>query len=246
MDNYYRWSEFRKSKDKSLEQIINKKRQAKVKKIIKQAKAEHRQALYFDESAQIMEMYGINTVESFDANDYKKAEIKYPVALKIDSDKILHKTDKNGLILNIKDEENLARAISQMQTNFPGSRFIIQPMAKSGMEIILGIKKDENFGPIVVYGLGGIYTEFLKMVDYLVPPASLKQVEDNLSAGKIKFLFQGARGQKKYNLEEIAKILMGLSSLALEIAEIAEFDINPLVIYNDGNEALALDVKIVI
>jgi len=246
LDNYYRWSEFKKSKDKSLEQIINKKRQAKVKKIIRQAKAEHRQALYFDESAQVMEMYGIKTIESFNVKNYKKTEIKYPVALKIDSDKILHKTDKNGLILNIKDEESLARAISQMQFSFPGNRLIIQPMAKSGMEIILGIKKDENFGPIVVYGLGGIYTEFLKMVDYLVPPASLKQVEDNLNTGKIKFLFQGARGQKKYNLEEIAKILMGLSSLALEIAEIAEFDINPLVIYNNGDEALALDVKIII
>jgi acetate---CoA ligase (ADP-forming) len=246
LEGYYSWSEFRNTKIKNEKQIINQKRQKKVLEIIKTAKAENRQALYFEESAQIMAMYGVSTMDSFEIQKYREKTFRYPVALKIDSDKILHKTDKNGIILNIKNEMELHKAISAMQANFPSSHFIIQPMAEKGLELIIGIKYDEIFGPVIVYGLGGIYTEFLKTVDYLVPPLNLKQAEESLNSGKMRFLFQGARGQKKYNLEEIAGILMGISSMALEIPEIREFDINPLFVYNNSQEAVAVDVKIII
>jgi acetyltransferase len=246
LDSYHQWNERKRIKEKAAIQMINKKRREKVLAIIKEAKGEHRGALYFGESARVMEMYGIETIESFDGDNFQKEEIKYPVVLKIDSDKVLHKTDKDGLILNIKDEAELSGAISKMKRNFPGSRFIIQPMARTGAEIIIGIKKDENFGSVVIYGLGGIYTELLKTVDYIVPPSNLNQIEKSLENGKIRFLFQGVRGQKEYNAEELAKILMGINSLALEVPEISEFDINPLIIYNNGDNALALDVKIVI
>ncbi|HRY82895.1 MAG TPA: acetate--CoA ligase family protein [Candidatus Moranbacteria bacterium] len=246
IDEYYKWSESKNLKIKSEAQIINKKRQEKVLEIIKRAKSENRQALYFEESAEVMKLYGISTVESFEIQNYRERTFRYPVALKIDSDKILHKTDKNGLILGIKDESELSKAISRMHTSFPGSKFIIQPMAEKGMELIVGIKKDEIFGPVVVYGLGGIYAEFLKTVDYLVPPLNLGETEKSLTEGKIKFLFQGVRGQRKYNLEETARILMGIGALSLEIPEICEFDINPLFVYNNGQEATAVDVKIII
>ncbi len=246
IDSYSQWNEFRAIKTKTLTQMINEKRRAKVLEIIAKAKLENRQALYFGESAEVMAMYGINTVESFEIENYHGRNLGYPVVLKVDSDKVLHKTDKNGVILNIENEMNLSRAVSQMKTNFPQSHLIIQPMAKKGAELIIGIKKDEIFGPVIVYGLGGIYAEFLKTVDYLVPPLSLGQVEKSLLSGKIKFLFQGARGQKRYNVEEMAKILMGISSFALEIPEISEFDINPLIVYNNSQEATAVDVKIII
>jgi acetyltransferase len=246
LDSYCHWNERKKMKEKTATQMINQKRREKVLKIIEGAKSQHREALYFRESAKVMDLYGIETVESFDADNFQKEKLSYPVVLKIDSDKVLHKTDKGGLILGIENEENLTRAISQMKTSFPGSRFIIQPMTKSGAEIIVGIKRDENFGPVVVYGLGGIYTEILKTVDYVVPPLALSQIERSLEEGKIKFLFQGVRGQKKYDLQELSRILIGVSSMSLEIPEISEFDINPLIVYNNGNEALALDVKIII
>lgn len=246
IDKYYQWGEFKDSKIKTEKQMINEKRRKKVLEIIEKAKSEKRQALYFSESAEVMAIYGIEAVDCFEAKDYSDKLLRYPVALKIDSDKILHKTDRNGLILDIKNKTELEEAISRMKINFPGSKFIIQSMAKKGTELIIGIKKDENFGPVIVYGLGGIYTEFLRVVDYLVPPSSLNQTEKSLTEGKIKFLFQGARGQKKYNQEEIANILMGISAMALEIPEIKEFDINPLVIYNNGEKAIALDIKIII
>ena len=245
IDSYSQWNEFRILKTKNPSQIINEKRRAKVLEIINKAKSKNRQALYFSESAEIMAMYGINTVESFEIENYHGRNLGYPVVLKVDSDKFLHKTEKNGVVLNIENEMKLSRAVSQMRTNFPESHLIIQSMAKRGAELIIGIKKDEIFGPVIVYGLGGIYAEFLKTVDYLVPPINLSQVEKALLSGKIRFLFQGARGQKKYNVEEMAKILMGVSSFALEIPEIGEFDINPLIVYNN-QRAIAVDVKIMI
>ncbi|KKP79511.1 MAG: putative acyl-CoA synthetase [Candidatus Moranbacteria bacterium GW2011_GWF2_35_39] len=246
IDGYSQWNEFRKIKTKTKTQMINEKRRSIILEIIQSAKSQNRQALYFEESAKIMALYGINTTKSFEAENYQKENFSYPVALKIDSDKILHKTDKAGLILNIEDEKKLEENIAKMKRNFPGSRFIIQPMAQKGTELIMGIKKDEIFGPVIIYGLGGIYTEVFRMVDYLIPPFNLKQTEESLMNGKIRFLFSGMRGQKKYNMEEIAKILLGIGSLALEIPEIGGFDINPLIVYNNNQEAIVVDVKIII
>jgi len=113
-------------------------------------------------------------------------------------------------------------------------------------ELILGIKKDEIFGPILVYGLGGIYTEVLKMVNFLVPPLAAEEIEKELMKSKISFLFSETRGQKPYSIKELANILLGLSNFAQEAEEIKEFDINPLLIYNDGKEAVAVDVKVII
>lgn len=113
-------------------------------------------------------------------------------------------------------------------------------------ELILGIKKDETVGPVVVFGLGGIYTEIFKMVDFLIPPTSPQEIQGIIMESPIRFLFQENRGQNAHNLEEICEILFKLSLLAQEIEEIKEFDINPLLIYNNNQEAVAVDVKIII
>jgi len=245
LDKYYQWN-------KNLTPIlslprrgdeIDDYRKAKAKEIIAKAKIENRNALLFCEATEIMKMYGIKTVETFSEN---AENIKFPVVVKIDSDKILHKTDKQGVILNIKNQGELEETIVKIKNNFPGEKFIIQPMQDIKTELILGIKKDDIFGPVIVFGLGGIYTEVFKMVDFLLPPASQKKIEEKLLKSKIKFLFQETRGQKPYNLKEIAGILQKLNFLAQELSEILELDINPLLIYNDGKLAVAADIKIII
>jgi acyl-CoA synthetase (NDP forming) len=196
-----------------------------------------------------MEMYGIktaNVMEIMPQSQYLISEVEFPAVLKVDSDKVLHKTDKQGLILNIKNEEELKMATSKMQTDFPGERLIIQPMMKLQTELILGIKKDDVFGSVVVYGLGGIYTEVFKMVNFLIPPLTATEIEKEVAKSKISFLFHETRGQKSYNAKELSTILLGIGQLAQEAEEIKEFDINPLLIYNDGKEAVAVDVKIII
>ncbi len=258
MDGYYRWNEFKKLKIKNSQQIINQKRRAKVMQIIQEAQAENRKALYFSEAQEIMDMYGINSisylnilpkdneVDFSDKQSVFENKINFPVVLKVDSDKVLHKTDKGGLRLNIENQEQLVQALQEMKNKFSGERLIVQPMTNQGAEIIVGIKQDANFGAVIVYGLGGIYTELLHQVDYLVPPLSLSQIEDSLQKGKLSFLFQKTRGQEKYDLEEMAQLLYGISFLALEMPEIKEFDINPLIIYNNKQKAVAVDIKIII
>jgi len=228
--------------------VIDNVRQKKVLAIIKKVQKEKRGALSFPEARKVMTMYGIKTpnVVNIAGGDELPDNIEFPVAMKVDSDKVLHKTDKQGVILNIKNQEELAQKYEQLMDNFPGEKFIIQPMLSIKTELIAGIKIDEIFGPIVVYGLGGIYTEVFKMVNFLISPVDINEVRDNILESKIKFLFEKTRGQSPYNIDEFAEILFGLSLLAREIVEIKELDINPLVVYNDGKKALAIDVKIII
>ncbi len=251
LDDYFKWNIFKnhlqEKKEKASFSEVSK-RKEKVSGIISKAKASGRSALLFSEAKEIMETYGINVINSISAGTDSKnlKSVKFPVVVKVDSDKVLHKTDRQGLILNIQSESELKKAIETMKENFPGENIIVQPMLQRQTELILGIKRDAIFGPVAVYGLGGIYTEVFKMVDFLVPPASADEVKRNLTRSKIKFLFEGARGLKAYNLDEITKILCGLSKLAVEIEEIKELDINPLLAYNNGDKAMAVDVKIIV
>lgn len=247
LDKYYQWEEKKnKVEIKRAETEKNLERTQKTLEIIKQAKSENRTALYFSESAKVMELYGIKTIDFQEINTSEALEIDFPMAMKVDSDKVLHKTDKQGLILNIKNEDEFREAYQKMSDTFPKEKIIIQPMQEVRTELILGIKKDETVGPVVVFGLGGIYTEIFKMVDFLIPPTSPQEIQGVIMESPIRFLFQENRGQNAHNLEEICGILSKLSLLAQEIEEIKEFDINPLLIYNNNQEAVAVDVKIII
>jgi len=249
LDAYYKWSLNKGTKSPKGDLVPNdEKRKNKVLKIIAGAKKEKINALLFPEAAEVMALYGIKTpnVINLKFEDALPEKIEFPVVMKVDSDKVLHKTDKQGLILNIKDQKELEVAYMQMKNNFPGANLIIQQMLSVKTELILGIKQDSVFGPIIVYGLGGIYTEVLKMVNFLVPPLSIDGIKNSLLQSKIKFLFAETRGQKAYDIGEMAMILFGLSELAQEIEEIKELDINPLLVYNDGKGGLAIDVKIII
>lgn len=250
IDAYYGWAK-RQADLKSAKikpESRDKKRMEKMSAIIAKTRKEKRAALSFSEAQSVMELYGIKTPKTLNVgpDDSLSTEIEFPVVMKVDSDKVLHKTDKQGVILNIKNKEELDRGYAQMRNNFPEENVIIQPMLKIKTELILGIKRDSIFGPIVVYGLGGIYTEILKMVNFLVPPATEIEIENQLRESKIRFLFEKTRGQEPYNIKEMAKILSGLVRLASESPKIQELDINPLLVYNDGKESMAVDVKIII
>jgi len=243
LDKYYQWQNFHKARKSVISPELNADRREKAVKIIKNAKKQKRSALLFSEAGEIMGLYGIKVADSWDE---KREIFVFPVVVKIDSDKVLHKTDKQGLILDIKDEKELSRALVQMKNNFPGEHIIIQPMLPRQTELIAGIKQDPVFGPVIVCGLGGIYTEIFKAVDFFIPPFDIPEIKNQLKKGALGFLFRETRGQKAYNLEEIALILSGLGDLAREIGEISELDINPILVYNDGKEAVAVDVKIII
>lgn len=247
LDKYYHWSQLSKKKAWSADAALNKTRQARTQSIIRRVQKDGRRALYFAESYDLMQLYGINTVKVIQIeNGLNDLRTSFPVVLKVDSESVLHKTEKSGVRLNIENMFRLNDAVAEMRRNFPHERLIIQPMLKIQQELILGVKRDPVFGPVVVFGLGGIFTEIFKTAEFLVGQTSLPEIKDRLKNGKLKFLFDGWRGQKPHDLEEIAKIILQLSLLSWECPEISELDINPLLAYNDGTKAIVVDVKIIL
>ncbi len=248
LDDYYAWSIFKKNALEDITQTVNFQRQKTISLIVEKAKEEKRKALYFSESQKIMSLYGIETVKTLEIDAVSSLPIIdiFPVVIKVDSDAILHKTDKQGLILNIRNQMELEVAFNKMRTNFPGAKLIIQTMLERDVELILGIKKDASFGATILCGLGGIYAEVFKVAEIFIPPFSVEEIKAVLQAGKLGFLFNGTRGQKSYGLDDIVRIILALGEFSNEANGVFEFDINPLLIYNNGKKPVAIDVKIII
>lgn len=246
LNKYYEWSLASKEKKKIVTLRLDAKRRKKVSVIIEAAKLSGRKALLFSEAQKVMEIYSINCVMHQSIKDGGLSQFGFPVVLKVDSDQVLHKADKKGIILNIKSQSELDAALETMVSSFPGEKFLVQPMQEIKTELIVGIKNDPIFGPVVVFGLGGIYTEVFKAVSFLVGPMNQKEIESEILKSTVAFLFEGARGQKPYDLKEFSSILAKLMSLAHENESISELDINPLLVYNDRKKAVAVDVKILI
>lgn len=252
LDKYYQWGETRKQKEVAVKSSRSAARKKNVAEIINQAKKENRNALLFAEAAAVAKQYGIEsgdfwTIANGESLPAGGSEIsRFPLVAKIDSDTVLHKSDRQGVILNIKNQTELADAIGKLKHNFPGEQILIQPMQSKQIELILGIKIDEVFGPVIVYGLGGIYTEVFRMVNFMIAPMGKEEIKKHVLESKIGFMFQGVRGQVAYDLDEFSAILQGLMDLASENGQLTGLDINPLFVYNDGRKASAVDIKIII
>lgn len=243
LDQHYDWSLFKKSAGKKTESKYSK----EINDILESAQKEGRKALFFNEGKKIfeyLEIPVIDSVEIMSKEDLQKVSA-FPAVLKIDSPNVLHKTDKNALALDIKNSEELAQAFEKINSDFPGERMISQPMLERQTEIILGIKKDPTVGPVVVFGLGGIYTEIFRKIELVIPPVSKDEIKERLASSSIGFLFKNTRGQASYNIDEIADIIEKISVLAQTSEKISELDVNPLLIYNNGTGAKAVDIKII-
>lgn len=214
--------------------------------LLKEAVQAGRKALLFGEAGRLMKNYDIPVVDFINLPPGEEfgGEISFPVVLKVDSEDVLHKTEKQGLILGIKSENELRQEISEMRSNFPNENLIIQPMVKYQAELILGLKRDSVFGPVIVFGLGGIYTEIFKMVDFLILPLTKDEIRKKIEQSKIGFLFRETRGKKIADLEEFVKLIDNFAKLVQENDEIKEIDINPLLI-NEQGKFEAVDVKII-
>lgn len=247
IDRYFEWSK-KRGAVRDLEEIASSlERKEIVGKIIERAKQDDKKALRYDDATKVMALYGIRAIESryFKKGDEISDNLEYPVVAKIDSDNVLHKTDQRALILEIKDKSELMAALDDLWSRFPEEEVLVQAMVPRGTELILGINRDEIFGPIVVVGLGGIYTEVFRMVDFFIPPMSREEIALKLTKSKIGFLFSGARGQKPFEAEEVAEVIATIMAFAKEAPQVRELDINPMFIYNTGMKAVAVDVKII-
>ncbi len=230
-----------------------------VEKVIQGAKQDGRYAIGDAEAWDILKAYGLRIPSSILSKSPEEAvdaaaEIGYPVVLKIASPDILHKTDVGGVKVGLESAEEVRDAFELMV--FRAERYLpearlwgcqVQEMAPpGGMEVLIGMNRDPQFGPLVTFGLGGIYVEALKDVTFRVAPFSRREAWAMLNEIRSKTLLEGVRGKPPIDKEAIVETLLRMGQLVLEFPEIAEFDINPLIVYPEDQGAIAIDMRLVL
>ncbi len=220
--------------------------------VLEQAKKEGRKALTEAEAKEILKLYGVPVVNEFvaktpdDAVKYARG-FGYPVVLKGLGTKLTHKTDRGLVHLNLKDDQavlDAAEAVAQSAgDDLEG--YLISPMVKGKREFVAGMFCDPQFGPIIMFGLGGIFTEALGDVVFRVAPLDEREAESMLDELRASKLLDTFRGDAAVFRKEIVKTLVGLSRLALDWEAITEVDINPLLIGPDGH-VTAVDALIIL
>ncbi len=175
-------------------------------------------------------------------------KLGYPVALKTASAKIIHKTEAGGVMLGIKDAAGLRKAFRTMAGKLAkiekeDGKFIVQQMAPPGLEVFIGGRQDPEFGPVILFGLGGIFVEVLKDVVMRVAPVDVQTAQGMIEEIKGAALLKGFRGQPPFDTAALAKCMVNASRLLAEHPEIENLDINPLIVYEKGKGCLAVDAK---
>lgn len=227
-------------------------------RIIEEARKEGRNVLPIHQSMEIFKAYGLPVppfaLASSEADAVAKAKtIGYPVVLKIVSPQAVHKVDMGGVELNLKsdDEVKLAyqRIVNGLKSHYANAQIegvFVQAMAQKGKEVILGMNRDKRFGPVLMFGLGGIYVEVLKDVVFRLAPLQEMDAKNMIEAIKTYSLLKGVRGEKPVDIEAVSECLQRLSQLSCDQPSIMEMDINPLFVYTQGQGAAVLDARIVI
>jgi acetyltransferase len=166
--------------------------------------------------------------------------IGYPVAAKTASPEVLHKTENRGVVLNVPDNPALEKTLQEMA---PGPYFV-QKMAPAGTEVIVGGKHDHEFGPVILFGLGGVFTEVFKDTAIRVAPIDEAIAVEMVEKIKGSTILKGFRGQNPRDVKSLAEVLVRVSALLTDHPEITNLDINPLIVLEKGSGCLAVDVKI--
>ncbi|MEM3578598.1 MAG: acetate--CoA ligase family protein [Candidatus Bathyarchaeia archaeon] len=224
--------------------------------IIANALKEGRKNLYETEAKAICMEHGIPVTKFKLAKSEVEAakaakEIGFPVVLKIVSPDIIHKSDVGGVMLNLKDVKEVRTAYKQIIENVKKYKkdakivgMVVQEMAQPSTEVIVGAIKDPQFGPTLMFGLGGVFVEILKDVTFRIAPITEVEAREMLTEIKAYPLLKGYRNQPPADIEAIIKILLNTSKLVTEYPEIKELDLNPIMVYEKS--AKTVDARIIL
>jgi acetyltransferase len=174
------------------------------------------------------------------------AEIGFPVVMKVVSPDILHKSERGGVIVGIRDEAAARAAFQTIRERATGADFrgvVIYPMIGGAQEVLVGLSRDPQFGPVIAFGLGGIYTEVLRDVALRVAPIDRADADAMIRSIRAFPILAGVRGQRACDLDSLADLLMHVSELPFRYPEIAELDLNPVFAGPDG--AVVGDVRVI-
>lgn len=228
----------------------------KTDKIISQARSENRKALLEPEAKTICMEYGISVTKFNVAKNEKEAAefaaaTGFPVVLKIVSPEIIHKSDAGGVIVNLKTKEEVQAAYNKILQNVKAYKpdanivgILVQEMAPSSTEVIIGAVKDPQFGQTIMFGLGGIFVELLKDVTFRVAPIDEQEAAEMVVGVKAFPLLNGYRGSKPADVKAIVNLLLCVSKLVMDHPEIKELDLNPILVYPQG--AKTVDARIIL
>ncbi len=250
-----KYQEFLKKSEPTYK-IFNDVDKEKVRKIINDAISKGIFNLSEVMAKEIFKAYGFSFPESHLARSIDEAveiadKLKFPLVMKISSPDILHKSDIGGVVVNIKNLEEVVRAFMTITTNVrrkaPKAAILgvdIQEMITEGKEIILGMTRDPSFGPLIMFGLGGIYVEVLKDVSFRIAPIPVQEVSEMVREIRSYPLLAGVRGEKSIDFQTLYDMILRLSQLVIDFPEIVELDLNPIKLLSKGKKSYALDARI--
>jgi len=224
--------------------------------ILDQAKKEGRSMLTEFESKRILKQVGISVVETKLARTQKEAvsfsqKMGFPLALKINSPDIIHKSDSGGVKLSLNNVAGVKKAydeiLKKVRRHYPEAAVhgvSVQKMVRPGTEVIIGTSKDPQFGPVIMFGLGGIFVEILKDVSFRVIPVERKDAQEMIQEIKGYPLLQGYRGKEPASVPALVEMILKISKFIEENPQVKELDLNPIFAYR--NKAVTVDARIVL
>jgi acetyl coenzyme A synthetase (ADP forming)-like protein len=251
MADYVRW----RSRPKRVVKLFAVNRR-KVENIVERHLRQNIREIGETESKEILEAYGFATPKGSITTTAEQAagiaeQLGFPVVLKIWSPDILHKSDVGGVQVGLNSIKEVKDAFDLMMYRIPKKLpdanilgVLVQEMCRSGKEVILGMNRDRHFGPLMMFGMGGIMVEVLKDVSFYLAPLTAEEAKQMLVNTKTYHMLKGVRGEEGVDIGAIAEGLQRLSQLVTEFPQIQEMDINPYVVGPEGTTAIAVDARI--
>jgi acyl-CoA synthetase (NDP forming) len=224
--------------------------------ILDQAEKEGRSILTEFESKRILRQAGIPVVETRLAKTQKEAvslsrKMGFPVVLKISSPEVIHKSDSGGVKLSLNNAAEVKKAydeiLKKVKKQYPEAAVhgvSVQKMVRPGTEVIIGTSKDPQFGPVIMFGLGGIFVELLKDVSFRVIPVKRKDAQEMIQEIKGYPLLKGYRGKEPASITALVEIILKISKFIEQNSQVKELDLNPIFAYRD--KAVAVDARIIL
>jgi len=224
--------------------------------IIVKARKEGRTMLTEIEAKQLLKNAGVDVVDTRLAASKEKAvaiakEMGFPVVMKIASADVVHKSDAGGVKLGLKTAVQVGKAyddiMKSIKAAFPNAKIegvSVQTMARPGVEVIIGMSKDAQFGPVLMFGLGGVLVEILKDVSFRIVPLVKRDAKEMVREIKGFPLLQGYRGSEPVDIDNLEALVLKVSDFIEKTPEVKELDLNPVFAYKDG--AVAVDARVIL
>ncbi|MCE7748835.1 MAG: acetyl-CoA synthetase [Candidatus Heimdallarchaeota archaeon] len=224
-----------------------------IKEIFTIIQSEQRKAVLEHEAKMILRKMGIIVPPSTLVKTKEEAieaasKFGYPVVMKLMSIEVIHKTDYDAVVVNLQSEEEVKSTFDDFMNRFSSvdvAGVLVEKMVGKGLELIIGTNTDPTFGPVILFGVGGVMVEAIKDVVFRLCPTTQPQALQAIEEIKARVLLEGFRGMPKVNKEELSNLIVKLSELAWEYKEyIAEMDINPIIANEDG--LFPVDARIIL